>query len=188
MPTQNPRLTITLEPLLAAQLRRLSDLTGDSQSKIIAELLEGSAPVFARVIQVLEAAKSATAELKGSAAVELDAAQTRVEAQLGLVMESFDDFAGTLLKEAERVGRRAARKKPARPDASASGGAASSGSRGVERVLTPLSNRGVRSVDNSHRGKNGPPHGWTVEEEAAFQAHEKIVLKREQAAKRGGKK
>ena len=56
MATKNPRLTITLTPSLAAQLRRLSELTGNSQSSLIAELLDGSGPVFDKMIQVLEAA------------------------------------------------------------------------------------------------------------------------------------
>ena len=56
MATKNPRLTITLQPSLAAQLRRLSELTGNSQSSLIAELLEGSGPVFDRMIKVMEAA------------------------------------------------------------------------------------------------------------------------------------
>ena len=56
MTTKNPRLTITLEPALAAQIKRMSELTGNSQSAIISELLDGSAPVFERVIKVLEAA------------------------------------------------------------------------------------------------------------------------------------
>ena len=59
MPAKNPRLTITLQPVLAAQLRRLSELTGNSQSALIAELLEGSEPIFTRMIQVLEAAEQA---------------------------------------------------------------------------------------------------------------------------------
>ena len=56
MTTQNPRLTITLQPTIAAQLKELSRLTGNSQSSLIAELLDGSSAVFARVIQVLTAA------------------------------------------------------------------------------------------------------------------------------------
>ena len=56
---QKTRLTITLQPTLAAQLRKLSQLTGNSQSALIGELLEGSGPVFDRMIQVMEAAKTA---------------------------------------------------------------------------------------------------------------------------------
>jgi len=167
MPTANPRLTITLQPLLAAQLRRLSELTGNSQSKLISEILDGSTEVFARVIKVIEAAQVATAAMKGKAAADMDAAQTRIEAQLGIVMEEFDSFSGDLLKEAEKVTRRA--RKGATSSKGSAGGtvavrgtslatgtparSARSGASTIAAVLTPLSNRGVRSVDNSHREK-----------------------------------
>ena len=65
MTTKNPRLTITLQPALSAQFRRLSELTGQSQSSIIAELLSGSEPVLERMIRVLEAAEAAKGELRG---------------------------------------------------------------------------------------------------------------------------
>jgi hypothetical protein len=86
MPTLNPRLTITLQPSLAAHLRRLSELTGNSQSKLIAEILEGSEQVFERLIRVLEAAETAKKELKQSTVRDMEAAQSRVEEQLGLAL------------------------------------------------------------------------------------------------------
>ena len=132
MATKNPRLTITLKPSIAAHLRRLSQLTGNSQSALIAELLEGSEPVFERMIQVLEAAKSAQAAMKGRMVTDLEAAQAKMEGALGIVMDGFDQFTGSLLDEAEAVKRRGVGKRSAaRPDAS---------------LPTPLSNRGVRSL------------------------------------------
>ena len=156
MPTKNPRLTITLEPLLSAQLRRISELTGDSQSKLISEILEGSAEVFARVITLLEAAKSATAEMRGKAMVELGAAQTQIEGQLGLVLETFDQGAAPLLAGVESVARRARRKEAKPADEvrlRTSQRAAPMAPIAVRSGSTPISNRGVRSVDNSHREK-----------------------------------
>lgn len=140
MTTKNPRLTITLQPTLAAQLRRLSELTGDSQSAIIAELLEGSAPVFDRLIVVLTAAQDAKESMKGRLAADMEQAQGKVEAQLGLALEHFDAFTKPLLDEAEAVKRRARR----RPRATRQGvtGRAPGAAPGV--VPTPLSNRGVR--------------------------------------------
>lgn len=139
MPTANPRLTITLEPTLAAQLRRLSELTGNSQSKLIAELLEGSSVVFDRLIQVLEAAETAKLTLKAKTTQDLEAAQTRVEQQLGLVLEDFDQVTAPLLAQAEAITRRARRgpQGDARRAPRAGRAAAS---------LTPPSNRGVRST------------------------------------------
>ena len=88
MPAKNPRLTITLQPTLAAQLRKLSELTGNSQSGLIGELLEGSGPVFDRLIQVLEAAKTAKASMKGKITEDMQAAQAKVEGALGMVWKA----------------------------------------------------------------------------------------------------
>lgn len=133
MPTKNPRLTITLEPSLAAQLRTLSELTGNSQSSLIAELLEGSGPVFDRMIQVLQAAKTAKEAMRGKLVADMEDAQTKMEGALGIAMEGFDLFTGSLLDEAEAVTRRA-RRGPA-PRGGIGRGAA---------APTPISNRGVR--------------------------------------------
>ena len=136
MTTQNPRLTITLQPTIAAQLKELSRLTGNSQSPLIAELLDGSSAVFARVIQVLTAAEGAKQALKGKLSEDMEKAQTRVEAQLGLVMEEFDTSTGDLIDQMEQIKRRA--RGPGRADAAAPP------TRPRARSATPPSNRGVR--------------------------------------------
>lgn len=145
MPTPNPRLTITLEPSTAAQLRRMSELTGNSQSSMISELLSQSAPVFDRLITVLEAAEVAKAAAREEAAEKLERAQGKIEKQLGLMLDWMDDSARPLIDHAEKVKRRARRRTAvdecaARPPAA--GGA----------PATPPSNRGVRS--DPKKGKN----------------------------------
>lgn len=136
MPTKNPRLTITLQPAVSAQLAELSRLTGDSQSAIIADMLEKSAPVFDRVIKVLSAAEVAKAELKERMASDLDKAQTKIERQLGLALEGFDQYTGSLLAGVETVTRRR------RATVGAEASAAPAGVR--RKGATPPSNRGVR--------------------------------------------
>lgn len=139
MATKNPRLTITLQPSIAAHLRKLSELTGNSQSGLIADLLDGSEPVFERMIHVLEAAKSAKAAMKGKLAIDMEAAQTKMEGALGIAMDGFEAYTGTLLDEAEAVQRRARRGGHA--------SAAQAPRAGVGAASpTPLSNRGVRSL------------------------------------------
>lgn len=91
MPTKNPRLSITVEPKLAAQLRRLAELTGNSQSALIGELLEGSTVVFARVIKVLEAAQEARGAVRGLIAEDLENVQGKLERQLGLALDIVDE-------------------------------------------------------------------------------------------------
>lgn len=137
MPAKNPRLTITLQPSLAAQLRKLSELTGNSQSALIGDLLEGTGPVFDRMIQVLEAAKSAKESIRGKLADDMEHAQSKMEGALGLALEGFDEFTGSLLDEAEEVTRRARRKGAAGAARAPSGGLGAA-------APTPISNRGVR--------------------------------------------
>ena len=72
---------------LAAQLRKLSELTGNSQSGLIGELLEGSGPVFDRMIQVMEAAKTAKEAMRGRIAGDIEKAQSRVEEGLGMALK-----------------------------------------------------------------------------------------------------
>jgi len=137
MATKNPRLTITLQPSLAAQLRRLSELTGNSQSSLIAELLEGSGPVFDRMIKVMEAAKTAKEAMRGKIAGDIEAAQSKIEGALGVALEGFDSFTGSLLDEAETVTRRARRQGAAGVARAPAGGLGAA-------APTPISNRGVR--------------------------------------------
>ena len=113
-------------------------MTGNSQSALISELLDGSSPVFDRVIRVMEAAQQAQQSIKGSLAQGLDDAQTKVEQQLGLVLDIFDDATLPLLDELETVKRRS-RRTPRRDlrERVAPGREAAE--------PTPMSNRGVRS-------------------------------------------
>lgn len=153
MPAKNPRLTITIEPMLHAQLRRLSELTGNSQSALIAELLEGAGPTLDRVIKVLEIAQTAKDSIKGKLAEEMQAAQEKVETQLGLTLDAFEEMPVPLLEMAEAIERRSRRRSQGHAGASRAGGIGSAGKgapprgeRGPARtVLTPISNRGVRS-------------------------------------------
>ena len=144
MPAKNPRLTITLKPALAARLRKLSELTGNSQSSMIGEMLEGSESVFDRMIEVLEAAKSAQASMRGKITNDMEEAQTRMEGALGVVMQGFDQITGSLLEESKKVQLRARRGKDA---------SAAQASRAVPGAVapTPISNRGVRLDPNARK-------------------------------------
>ena len=146
MSTTKPRITITLEPVTALQLKRISELTGNSQSSMVSEVLEQATPVFERLIKILEAAEAAkqSAEAAQQSVViqsvgHLELAQRRVERQLGLVLDDFDEASAPLLAELEEVQRRG-RKSAAKGPRS---GVASQRSHGTS---TPLSNRGVRST------------------------------------------
>lgn len=148
MPAKNPRLTITLPPALHATLRRLSELTGNSQSALIGELLEGSVPVLERTCVVLAAAKEAKDAIRGKLADDMEAAQAKIEQQLGLALGEFDQFTGDLLADVEQVKRKAARRAPGGMPRGARAGASAAQS-------TPLSNRGVRSTPKKAKKSTG---------------------------------
>lgn len=154
MSTTKPRITITLEPVTALQLKRISELTGNSQSSMVSEVLEQAVPVFERLIKILEAAelakqsaKLAQRSVKLKSVQGLDDAQRRIEAQLSLAIEDFDNGTAPLLDELEKVQRRARKGVPLAGKGSAHV-AVPSGAKSVARkaVSTPLSNRGVRSA------------------------------------------
>jgi hypothetical protein len=109
MATKNPRITITLTPELHAVLRRLSELTENSQSGIVGELLLSSLPIFERMCSVLEAAQKLKEQgLNAPQAVRdsLDRAQAKLEGQMNLVLDAFNEGGRPLLEHAEKVGRR----------------------------------------------------------------------------------
>ena len=146
MAAPNPRITISLRPTTAAVLKRMSTLTGNSQSGIVADLLEANEPVFDRLLQVLQAAHDAKAAYLGETKRGLEEAQSQIERQLGLALGAFEDATSPLLEQAERIARRSAKR--------ASGGAPLAGIPDAvlaasDQVPTPLSNRGVRSGNKS---------------------------------------
>jgi hypothetical protein len=146
MPAKNPRLTVTLQPAIAAQLAELSRLTGDSQSSIIADLMGQASPVFDRVIRVLQAAQQAKAELKERMASDLEQAQAKMEKQLGIMLRDMDVYTGDLLSEVEEVRRRA--RRTTRESAEAPHAADDA------PASTPMSNRGVRSTATPGKPRN----------------------------------
>jgi predicted DNA-binding protein len=144
MPTTNPRITITLKPEVHAVLKRLSAATDNSQSAIVSELLESSVPVFERMVLVLEAAKAAQQGMASDIAQGLERAQSKIEAQLGLMLGELDDAYRPILTQGETVHRRRRKAAAADTDALAAAGSGAAGG-GSPAGSTPMSNRGVRS-------------------------------------------
>lgn len=134
-----------MQPTLHAIFQRLSELTGQSQSKLVFELLDGVQQPLMRVVRLLETADQAKLNLSGSVAASLDDAQDRVERQLGLVLADLGE--PEFITEsmfAERV--------PFRSRPKAARGKRSSPEQPLEIVpKPPSSNRGVRSLTNSKK-------------------------------------
>lgn len=137
MPAKNPRLTITMPPTLHAVFRRLSDLTGQSQSALIGELLQGSEGALIRMVKLLEASNLAKEQLQGKVAADLTSVQDDLERQLGIEMR---EEMGDLIGEAEEIIRR-------RPGIALAKRRAEAGP--LDASKPPSSNRGVRSLTNA---------------------------------------
>jgi hypothetical protein len=111
MPTLNPRITITVTPHVAAVLSRFSQVTGRSQSSMVGEILSEAAPMIAKMIKVIEAAKAVEKDLAASLIEPFDKAQAHIEKQLGLALETANTTTGDLLHKVEAIGRRNTRRK-----------------------------------------------------------------------------
>ena len=149
MPAANPRITITLKPEVHEVLKRLSALTGNSQSSMVGEILNDSFPVFDRMVQVLSAAEKMRADAMkshGEIGRGLKLAHGRIERQLGLCLADLEESFVPVLEAVEEVDRRAA----------ADGQRGSAGDHGgrsgdARRGSTPISNRGVRSTPEAKK-------------------------------------
>lgn len=58
MPTQKPRIAITVPDEINQTLERLYELTGTPKSKLIVEMLEQYVPILDQVVDTLEKIKS----------------------------------------------------------------------------------------------------------------------------------
>jgi hypothetical protein len=141
MPAKHPRLTITLRPELHARLRRLSELTQNSQSALVSQLLDGAEETLDRVIGLLEAASQATDDLRGRLAKDMHTAQVRIEQQLGLALEDVSAVASLVQESLDT---------PPGVDGGVAAAAPGGGS-------TPLSNRGVRSLTTTVQNHSSRP-------------------------------
>ena len=135
MPTINPRITVTLTPDQHLLLREMARLTNTSQSALIGEILTELTPVWSKMRTLLMAAEQARGAINDSFIHDMDAAQAKVEEQLGLTIAALDEFQLPLLELSQKVERRKGRETAGtRRDARARAAASE----------TPLSNRGVR--------------------------------------------
>lgn len=64
MPTDKPRVTVTLEPSTHELIDRLATLQKRTRGAVIADLLDSVAPAMGRTVSMLEAAAVAPAQVK----------------------------------------------------------------------------------------------------------------------------
>lgn len=152
MPTDNPRVNVTLSPSLDSLVGRLASLQRMSKSSVLRELLEAAAPALSRSVALMEAAaRSKPAVLRGLA-VSLSQEQARIEGHLEGTLSALEGQ-GDLVEQAEAVrGKRPARRR--RQTAVQAGG-------GIAPAVAPApnppaSNRGVKSPTKPQRGAGRP--------------------------------
>lgn len=64
MPTNKPRVQVTLEPYTHDVIKRLADLQGRTRGSVISELLDSVAPSLTKTVALLEAAFAAPESIK----------------------------------------------------------------------------------------------------------------------------
>lgn len=94
MPTDKPRITVTLEPETYALLRDYASATGQPMARFVSELLDQVRPSMARTLSLILAARAAPQELKDDLTdlfegVEVEVRETLGDsvAQLDLILE-----------------------------------------------------------------------------------------------------
>ena len=103
MSTKNPRISVMLKPSTSALLIRVGQLTKQSQSSMISEIVESAEPVFERLITVLEAALLVSQQLKDDTKKHLEDAEQKLHDQLGVTLALFDEVSAPIVNEAIKV-------------------------------------------------------------------------------------
>ena len=119
MPTNNPRIAVTLPPHRHDLLKRLAALQGLSMASVVSELLEECYPALERVVMVLEAAKNASEEVREGIRQSCDRALTEIEPYREEVMQQSDLFFADITRKATADGAAADREVRAAGGASA---------------------------------------------------------------------
>lgn len=139
MPTENPRVYVTLSPSIDSLIGRMSQLERVSKSQLIREILEAAQPTMAKAVAIMEAASKARLGARKELAQSMEQAHRVVESELDGVLSSLASQSGDLVSAAQEVrGRRPLR---------------------GERVVAsrppkdpPPSNRGVKSPKQAKTG------------------------------------
>lgn len=79
MAAKNPRVQVSLTPATYVLVKRLSDVTGESMSSIIAGVVEPSAASLARLCAFMERAKTAPEEYRTGVVEGFEKAYQRME-------------------------------------------------------------------------------------------------------------
>jgi len=90
MPTDKPRLTITLPPHVYETIARMAELQGCSKSSVIAELLESVHPPLMRTVALLEAARDAPQKVRDNLRQTVEELERELAVSAGTGLEQMD--------------------------------------------------------------------------------------------------
>jgi hypothetical protein len=149
MPTENPRVNVTLPVSLDTLVSRLAMHQRVSKSQVLRELLEAAEPALQEVVALMDAASKASAEVLGGLAPRLSRDLDHAEDAAALIVSRMSRLQRDLVSQAEAVrGKRPAR--AVRSGAGAAGPGRDAGA-SVDRQNPPASNRGVKSTKQGTR-------------------------------------
>lgn len=92
MATNRPRITVTLTTDTYALLKDLSELSGNSMSFLISDLVGGIIPQLARTVEVMKAAKDAPEEIKQKIIEQYEQSEQKILEAQALVEDQFSLF------------------------------------------------------------------------------------------------
>ena len=152
MPTDKPRITITLNPHVYATLKRMSELGGQPMSTIISELLDSVHDPFMRTVALLDAAAQAPKQIKDGLRQSFEAVERELYGAVGYTSAQMDWLIEQLGKPSGGDAETGTRSGALPGSASGTAGA------GVSRKANPhIVIRGSGSpVDNSERPPKKP--------------------------------
>lgn len=105
MPTDKPRITVTLSDPTFQVIARMAELGGVSRGSVVADMLETVAPVLGRTVAVLEAAQEAPKSLKEGLVKVAESVQNDLAASLGDASLQMDAFLSELTEASKQAKR-----------------------------------------------------------------------------------
>jgi hypothetical protein len=109
--SSSPRVSVSLSPDMAAVVRRMSSLNGESQSAVIGGLIEAALPVLERMCRVMEAAREAREGVKARVRGSLEDAEAALGSHIEYMLKELharpSEVVGDILaiRDVTRAGR-----------------------------------------------------------------------------------
>lgn len=149
MPTNNPRVNVTLSPSLHALVVSLAKHQRVSKSTVLREFLEAVEPQLQQAVALMDAADRVGVEARKRMADDMQQGLEEAEHAAGIALQKAAAVTRDLVDQAEAIrGRRPARKTTSAVSVPVVAGRPSSGvtrKRSRQRKDPPPSNRGVKS-------------------------------------------